>query len=215
MTSLVDHLAEVANLSLSELSTVLLISTITGFTLFFTEMLEWRRARFENRINISLNTLADGVLRIRTVHEDTVGNVVLSSHARRLLKRAARRTTTKDPFLHFADQNDAWMVYHEIVLTISGLYSAQIIGAAMRGTSADEEQFFIALTWERDTKTRIQKFRILMAQRDVLRAARTNRAGIRPEVPEHASRIEALAQMYEHYAHGEWPTHQIVSLPRG
>ncbi len=213
LAALPGSLLEIMDSSAKELIVLLFVSAVTGFALFVRQWLEWRRAAFESRINISLNTIADEVLRIRTLHEDDVKDVVLSPYARRLLKKAAKKTTLDNPFLSFANQNDAWMVYNGIVNTISGLYAAEMLSAAVHGKTK-EEQFFVAITWERDAGTQIQKLRVIVVQLSVLRALFGSGRVIRSEVPNQASRIVTLSDMYRQYVRGEWPDHQIVSLPR-
>lgn len=213
LAALPSHVLEVMGSSAKELIVLLFVSAVTGFALFVRQWLEWSRATFESRINISLNTVADGVLRIRTLYEGDVKDAVLSPYARRLLKKAARKTTLDEPSLSFANWNDAWMVYNGIVNTISGLYAAEILAAAIR-RETDEEKFLIDITWERDADVQIQKLRVILVQLSTLRTLFGSGEVIRAEVVEQESRIATLADIYRQYARGILPEYQIVSLPR-
>jgi hypothetical protein len=211
---LLDWTTETFNSSLPGITITLLGSTIASVALFVRGRIEWQRAKFESRINISLNTVSGGVLRIRTLLEDEVKNVVLSSYARRLLKKAAKKTTLEDPFLLFVSRRDAWMVYNELVNAISGLYSAQILSAAIHGTGAIEERFLIALTWERDADIRIQKLRVLVIQESVLRKLGDD-IKLKPEIPAHLARIGALKKMRQQLLYGSSHRCQaVLSLPQ-
>ena len=205
---------EVTNAYLSHVAIFLFLSTVTASILFLRERFEWKRARFESRLNISLNFVLNGVLRIRTIHEDDVKNVVLSSYARRLMKKAARNTTLEDPFLHFANKQDAWMVSNEILNTVSSRFGPQIISAVLRGMPSGEAKFLMAITWERDAEIRIQKLRVMLIQEDELRNLCGHPDGIRTERPTHQPRIATLIKMGERWMRGEWPEHQSMALPR-
>lgn len=211
LSELGEHLIEIANTYFSHTIIILILSNITGFALWFKARKEWKKSKFEGRINISLNTVDAGVLRIRTLIEAPVKDVVLSAYARKLMKKASRRTTLKNEFLCFDDEKDSWLVYNEIRNTISGLYSEQLISAAIRGKKT-EEKFLIALTWERDSETFIQKIRVLMIQESLLN--RIHWEHVNPEVPWHAARLKALVKVKEQLMVGKWPRHQTVLLPR-
>lgn len=212
-SSLMTFLSHLTDSSLVEILAVLVGSTVTGFALLFRSRLEWRRATFESRINISLNSIFGGILRIRTLCEDEVKNIILSPYARRLVKKAAKATTIEDPFLHFANKRDAWMVYNEVINAISSIYSSRILFTAMHGKSAKETKLYVAITWERDADIPIQKLRIILVKEIVLNEIGHKLDTIKVEVPDQRTRIDALIKMHEQIARGTWPTYQTVLLP--
>ena len=60
---------------------------------------EWHRKEFFDRLNVSLNSLRDGKLRIRTVLEKSCLDVFLNSVAVESVIEAARTTTATDSTL--------------------------------------------------------------------------------------------------------------------
>ncbi|HEX8946641.1 MAG TPA: hypothetical protein VF829_00290, partial [Candidatus Paceibacterota bacterium] len=115
----------------------------------------------------------------------------MSSFARKLLNEAAKKTTLEDPFLHFANDRDAWLVYNEIVNSVSSAYGAHLLAAAVRG-AVKEDPFLIAVTWERDADIRIQKLRVLMVQESTLEELVARRDSLTLEEPYHKARINTL-----------------------
>ena len=208
----VDQAAELTNAYLSHIVIFLILSTITATALYLRERYEWKSGRFGKRVNISLNVLANGVLRIRTVHEHTMQDIFLSSYARKLLAKAAKKTTISDPFLHFENERDAWLVYNDVINMISSMYSGHMLSAAAQGR-LDETQFLIAITWERDEEVRIQKYRVLLVQENVLNELES-RSNPDLEVPHHRPRIAALQMMRKQFQASTWPRYQIVSIPK-
>lgn len=200
---------------------VLTGSTIMGFVLYTRERSEWKRGRFEDRINLSLNTLwfnhlDEGRLRIRTIGEYPLKDVIRSRYARRLIKRAAKKTTKKNPFLRFRSTSDAWMVHNEVLNTISGIYAAKFLEAELyEGAGKREGEFYFMITWERDADVEIQKFRVLLIQPEVLRylvmQSNTERS-VEPERHEHKSRVTTLVKM-SRYFEGVVPSLNVVRLP--
>jgi hypothetical protein len=53
---------------------------------------EWRKREFYNRVNISLNAIREGTLRIRTIAERHCSDVFLNSVATAFVMNAARQT---------------------------------------------------------------------------------------------------------------------------
>ena len=202
---------------MSHVVIAVLLATITGYVVLWRERSEWRNAAFLSRINISLNLVHDGALKIRTLLEADVRNVVLSSYARRLIKKAACATSIEDPFLSFANTQDAWMVYNELLNTISGIYGTHFLAAAIQQPDTAEERFLMALTWERDSDVKVQKLRVLLIQEstlDKITAEQLAKRAIRLEVASHETRLGTLQSMQKQYARGAWPDFQFVYLPR-
>lgn len=203
---------DVVHSSALGLADALIVSAVTGFALSVTPWLEWYRARFESRLNISLNRFVGGVLRIRGIEEEDVKHIVLSPHARKLVKKAAKRTTLVDEFLHFDNERDAWLVYNEIVVKISKIYGAEILWADIHDIE-EEVKFLIAITWERDADVKIQKLRVIMVQpitlEQIFKGGRTE-----TEVDNQRSRIRTLATMYSQLLNSRWPKYQTVKLPK-
>jgi len=176
---------------------------------------EWRSAQFKDRINISVNIVTENTLRIRTVLEDQVRTVILSTYAQKLLKQSMQRTTEEDEFLHFPTDRDAWLVYNEIINAISEQCGPHLLIAAGRQAAYSEVPFLLALTYERTKDVRIQKFRVLLVQEAVLEhiSTHTDANEIGVEVEYQRQRLRTLAKMYERFKKNKWPAYQIIALP--
>jgi hypothetical protein len=206
-------LFDVMNASMVGLIVALIISAVTGFALSVTPWFEWYRAKFESRLNISINRFVGGVLRIRGIEEDDVKRIVLSPHARKLVKKAAKRTTLGYEFLSFDNERDAWLVYNEIVIGISKIYGAEMLFADIHNLE-DEAKYLIAMTWERDAGVQIQKLRVIMVQPITLERMFKGSGGVETEVENQRSRAHTLAKMYLQYLDHTWPSYQTVMLPK-
>lgn len=205
---------DVVHSSALGLADALIVSAVTAFALSVTPWLEWYRGRFESRLNISINRFVNGMLRIRGIEEDDIKNIVLSSYARKLVKKAAKNTTLGYEFLHFDNERDAWMVYNEIVVGISKIYGTEVLWADIHNVEA-EAKFLIAITWERDADVQIQKLRVIMVQPATLeRMFAKDGGGVETEVENQHSRVHTLAKMYLQYLGNVWPTYQTVMLPK-
>jgi len=209
----ITTLLDVMRSSALGLANMLVVSIVTAFALSVTPWLEWYRAKFESRINISINRFVGGVLRIRGIYEDDVKHIVLSPHARKLVKKAAKKTTLGYEFLSFDNERDAWMVYNELVVGISKIYAADTLWADIHNVET-EAKFLIAITWERDADVKIQKLRVIMVQPSTLeRMFAKDSGGVGTEVDNQRSRANTLAKMHLQYLDGDWPSYQTVMLP--
>ena len=59
--------------------------------------MRWKRSNFLNRLNVSLSSIEDGKLRIRTVLEKDCEEVFLNAVAARTVVKLAGKTTDRDP----------------------------------------------------------------------------------------------------------------------
>lgn len=67
----------------------------------------WTKQEFFDRLNVSLNTIDGGTLKIRTVSEKRCEEVFLNSLAADTVQKFARQTTANDPVLPIP-LNDSW-----------------------------------------------------------------------------------------------------------
>ena len=215
LSSITDGSIEFVRSALVEGLVAGLISTIGILAVTQHARHEWRSGQFKDRMNISLNIVSDETLRIRTIVEDQVRNMVLSPYAQDLIKQAVRRTTEENEFLNFPSDRDAWLVYNEIINTISEACGPQLLSVAARATELKEASFLIALTYERSKDVRIQKLRVLVVEESVLAhiSSKAASGGIGLEVEHHRPRLRTLTKMYGQFTSGNWPPHQIIALP--
>src|SRR5688500_16552111 len=107
---LVDHWAKI----------VLLIVGLVFGTLWVRRRArrEWAHKQFFHRINVSLNTIDDGWLRLRTLSEKNVDDVFLNKIAVEKVLEAAGKTSEANPVLPLA-KDDAWFLLNAVLNEIS------------------------------------------------------------------------------------------------
>ncbi len=116
---------------------------------------EWRRREFYDRLNISLSSLVEGKLLIRTLIEKRCEEVFLNHVASETVINAARRTTEADPFLHLPD-DDYWYYLNAVLNEVSEKFSEGTIRRDIRG-EGNSERYAICLTSEAAGKVRTRK----------------------------------------------------------
>ncbi len=66
----------------------------------------WARRDFLHRLNISLNTIEKGRLKIRTLVEKDMIEILLNQAAVEQMQAAAKKATPADPILKFGDADE-------------------------------------------------------------------------------------------------------------
>ena len=158
---------------------------------------EWARKQFVRRLNVSLNSLDGGVLRIRTLLEKDARDVFLNDVAVDRLVAAASRTTGDDPILPLGE--DSWFLLNAVLNVVSERYSEGFLRRDM-GLASTSRAYVVALTYEREGAMRTQKVRAMVVARDALAAIRPGDDGAPPpmptlESPNHATRWRTLQQL--------------------
>ncbi|MFA6503082.1 MAG: hypothetical protein WCT45_02400 [Candidatus Paceibacterota bacterium] len=213
-TTVLSSAVELMGVSAETLASALLVSIVTTLAVSIQSWIVWRRAVFEDCINISLNTRSDeGKLCIETIYDGPMKKIIPSAYARRLVKKASKKTTRVDEFLHFVDGDVDWIVSNYIRNAISTIYGAKILAERSAGNKT-KEQLVFAETFERDTPVRLQKVRVLLVLKSELAEGWLLPTWMTTDVPEHRSRIDSLAVMYQKFVRDDWPDHKTVSLPK-
>src|SRR5262249_38500982 len=75
---------------------------------------DWKKQEFLDRLNLSLNSIENGTLKIRTLSEKTCEDVFLNSAASDAIKKLARQTTAADPILPIP-ANEIWFYLNSIL----------------------------------------------------------------------------------------------------
>jgi hypothetical protein len=157
----------------------------------------WKTRDFLGRINFSLNFIQDNRLKIRTLQENTIDDILLNNtHGRRMMLKAASRTTLEKPFLDLPEK-DAWIVLNSVLNEISEQFAdgflAIAAGLPMRTTT-----FIFGITCERDTDVRMNKIRVMIIERSLLEKI-DELDEIEFESPNHHVRLDTLRTMREIY----------------
>jgi len=163
----------------------------------------WVRRSFLQRVNFSLNYVDQNKLKIRTIKEADVDQIILNNKfGKRVVIRAARRVSRwwwfsrQRPFLKLPKKH-AWVVLNSVLNEISQLCPFGPVAESM-GMPTRSARYVFGLTCEWGTSAKVRKIRVLIVREDLLK-------GIR-EVPNldferewHRSRLETLKKMGELY----------------
>jgi hypothetical protein len=151
----------------------------------------WKNRDFFNRLNVSLNTLHDGRLLIRTVLEKTCEEVFLNKVAVERLIKAAQQTTKDNPFVPVPAE-DRWFYLNAVLNELSETF-AEGLFRREAGRPHDALRYLICLTNECDGDVRTRKIRAMVIRRDTLLNLPTDQPAL--ESPNHAVRWKTLQQM--------------------
>ncbi len=127
---------------------------------------QWQRKQFLGRIIVSLNTFADGCLKIRTVFERSLEEVFLNPVAVEKVRAASLKTTSDNPVLPL-DAKDRWYMLNFVLNAVAERFSEGQVrydaGAPLRPVT-----YLLFLTCEVLGDDRIRKVRAMMLRKDLL-----------------------------------------------
>jgi hypothetical protein len=127
---------------------------------------QWRKKQFLGRINVSLNSLTDGWLKIRTVFERSLEEVFLNPVAIDMVRAAALRTTVDNPLLPIARQ-DRWYLLNFVLNAVAEHFSSGLIRFDA-GQSLKPVTYLLFLTSEVVGEDRIRKVRAMLLRKDLV-----------------------------------------------
>jgi len=156
----------------------------------------WKKQEFLDRLNISLNSIDGGVLKIRTLSEKHCAEVFLNSSASDAVQAAARKTTAQNAMLPLP-VNDTWFYLNAVLNDLSEQFALGVMKRDMGipGTSAI---YLIALTCEVSGEMRTRKIRAMVIKKAVLTSLPAEMPKL--ESPNHSKRWETLQQLAHEYA---------------
>lgn len=126
----------------------------------------FRKRQFFERLNISLNSIVDDTLQIRTLSEKTSSEVFLNTVAVEKLLKAAAKTTVEDPLIPF-DSDDHWFYLNSVLNEVSEQFADGFLQREA-GQPTETVSFVICLTNECDGNLRTRKIRAMVVRRDLL-----------------------------------------------
>lgn len=156
----------------------------------------WKKREFFNRLNVSLNSLHDGKLMIRTVLEKTCEEILLNSVAVERLIKAAQLTTRENPFIP-VPKEDRWFFLNAILNEISETFALGLFRREA-GQPHTTNRYLICLTNECDGDVRTRKVRAMVIRKETLINLPAEQPAL--ESPSHAIRWKTLQQMKKAYA---------------
>jgi len=146
--------------------TGLLVMAIGWFAGNWRARKKWQKKEFLDRLNVSLNSVTEGTLRIRTVLEKSSLEVFLNSVAAARITEASQKTTTADPTLPLA-KNDYWYYLNSILNEIAEKFAEGVIRRDM-GLNSQSVSYLICLTSECAGEVRTRKVRAMLVQKSLL-----------------------------------------------
>lgn len=160
----------------------------------------WRKREFFDRLNISLNTIRDGKLLIRTLVEKRVEDIYLNSAATAEIVQAAQKTTPQDSTLPLP-QADYWYYLNPILNELSEQFAVGLLKRD-QGAPVTSSRYVIALTSECAGDLRMRKVRAMVVQRTLLEQLPAEPPAF--ESAHHLTRWETLKQLASEWGQRPW-----------
>ena len=163
---------------------------------------EWANKSLRGRINIGINTIVEGGLKIRSLTERSLEEVFLNPVAVKTVQAAAAKTTQDDPLLPLA-QEDCWFLLNFVLSAFSERFSAGVVRFDA-GQQVQALRYQLFLTCEKAGDDRIHKVRALLLREELLRDFPFHESMPKLEDPNHADRVSTLrkaARMFETHPH--------------
>jgi hypothetical protein len=156
---------------------------------------KWARKEFLDRLNVSLNSITDGTLRIRTILEKTSLDVFLNSVAAAQITEASQQTTPTDPTLPLA-RDDYWYFLNSVLNEIAEKFAEGVVRRDM-GLESKSIPYLICLTNECAGEVRTRKVRAMLVQKSLLE-----------NLPEECPKLESANHATR------WKTLQFLAIER-
>ncbi len=156
----------------------------------------WKKQEFLDRLNISLNTIDHGTLKIRTLSEKRCEDVFLNSVAADTVQALARTTTAADPMLAIP-KGDTWYFLNAVLNDLSEQFAIGLLKRDI-GAPVHVATYLVALTCENAGDMRTRKIRAMVTRKSLLIALPAEMP--RLESPNHATRWQTLQFLAAEYA---------------
>ena len=178
-----------------------LLLTAVGWAIgYWRAKRNWTRREFLDRLNVSLNTIEGGTLKIRTLAEVEAETVFLNREATRRIVAAAGRTTAADPLLPLPKE-DYWYYLNAVLNEVAERFAAGTLRRDLGG-EVRCATYLLCLTCEAAGAARTRKVRAMLVRKDRLTALPTAMPAL--ESPNHAVRWETLHRLAAEYTKNPW-----------
>ena len=158
---------------------------------------QWQRKQFLGRIIVSLNSFADGWLKIRTIFERSLEEVFLNPVAVEKVRSASLRATEDSPLLQVAPE-DRWFLLNFVLNAVAERFSGGLVrydaGEPLRPVT-----YLLFLTCEVVGEDRIRKVRAMLLRKDLLEDFPYPDSMPKLEQEWHADRVVTLRRAAELY----------------
>ncbi len=181
---------------------VVLLTTVLSFVIgcYWGRYLahrDWQKKQFLGRIIVSLNSLADGCLKIRTIFERSLEEVFLNPIAIELVRAASLKTTVDNPMLPI-EPKDRWFLLNFVLNAVAERFSDGLVRFDA-GESRKPVLYLLFLTCERVGEDRIRKVRAMMLRKDFVLDFPYRDTMPQLEKDYHADRVVTLRRAAEVY----------------
>ena len=156
---------------------------------------EWAKKEFLDRLNVSLTSIENGTLRIRTIIEKSCQDVFLNSVAAEAINAAARKTTEENPILPLENE-DYWYYLNAVLNEIAEKFAEGQLRRDL-GLPVEVGTYLICLTCERAGAVRTQKVRAMLVRKSLLSNLPEKTPGF--ESPTHSTRWDTLQFLAKSY----------------
>jgi hypothetical protein len=151
---------------------------------------------FLDRINVSLNLFVDGKLKIRTLFERPLDEVVHNRHVREVLQSAAFKASAgDDPIVRMPDAQ-SWFILNCVLNSIAERFSDGVF-REQRGLPVERANFAFWVTCEPATAQRERKIRVFMMEEELLRNFPFAEKMPELESEKHRDRVHSLRRSCE------------------
>ena len=160
----------------------------------------WEKKEFFDRLNVSLNSISDGTLRIRTILEKTCLDVFLNSVAAAEIVDAAQKTTEQDATLPLP-KADYWYYLNSVLNEVAEKFAAGVVRRDM-GLETKSTRYLICLTNECAGDVRTRKVRAMLVQKSLLEKLPEKCPKL--EAASHATRWQTLQRLAAELQKSPW-----------
>lgn len=155
----------------------------------------WKKQEFLDRLNLSLNSIDHGTLKIRTLSEKRCTDVFLNSAAAALVRTYAEKTTVKDAILPIP-ADETWFFLNSVLNDLSEQFAEGFLKRDMGGT-VKTAIYLVALTCESAGEMKTRKIRAMVIQKALLLNLPVQAPNF--ESPHHSIRWTTLQAMAAEY----------------
>jgi len=174
-----------------ELIWIVLAAGIASYVASRRARTRWQNHDFLDRLNVSLTSIHDGKLRIRTILEMDCEQIFLNPAAAKTVVELARRTTVEDPLLPIPTE-DCWQYLNAVLNEISERFAEGQVKRDL-GLPVERGEYLLCLTCERAGPVRTQKVRGMLVRKSLLTELPKEEPAY--ESPSHVTRWTTLQQM--------------------
>ncbi|MEO1993691.1 MAG: hypothetical protein ABGZ17_00270 [Planctomycetaceae bacterium] len=166
MRELIDALVEHAADHWIKVATGLVLMAAGWCFGRYREKTAWKKRKFLDRLNVTLNSIRGGKFRIRTILEKRCEDVFLNSVASATITAAAEKTTADDAIIPLPER-DYWYYLNDVLNEISEKFALGQLQADI-GKPVKATTYVMTLTCESDGPLRTRKIRAMLIRKELL-----------------------------------------------